>query len=204
MGTFRGTSGDIEKIISLLRPRFSGTDYHIFNRNCNSFADEFLQQLLGVPAPAFVNRMAFYGSFFSCFLPENMNQDPTQQPQGAGGGQPGGSHSGGSSGSGSGSVYRTGGGRQASTSQPTKTFSGVAGVKLGGGTGASTSAGDTDAVGLVVSNIDGCLPACPRLTTCFVDVAMRPGSAGADATGGTEPPARLRDGCGADVGFVGW
>lgn len=134
-----------------MRSKYSGSDYHIFNRNCNSFADEFLQLLIGTPAPGFVNRMAYYGSFFSCFLPENMNQDPTQQQQQRA--VSGGSVGGYSASTTSGGVYRTGGRQQAVVSrqpQPTKSFSGTAGTKLGGVDGLSASS-----VGVTVGDGEG-------------------------------------------------
>eukprot|EP00598_Pedospumella_elongata_P012439 CAMPEP_0184986944 /NCGR_PEP_ID=MMETSP1098-20130426/18471_1 /TAXON_ID=89044 /ORGANISM="Spumella elongata, Strain CCAP 955/1" /LENGTH=231 /DNA_ID=CAMNT_0027511335 /DNA_START=75 /DNA_END=770 /DNA_ORIENTATION=+ len=132
MGTFTGTSSTIDKIISEMRSDYQGTDYHVLNRNCNAFADDFLQRLLGVPAPGFVNRMAFIGSFFSCLLPENLNQDPTQQQNQSS--SSGSSYNTGTTGRSSGGVYRT-----ARTSTPApKMVSGTSGVKLGGA-GLSTS-----------------------------------------------------------------
>ena len=129
MGNYKGTSRDIDKIVSEMKSDFKGNNYHVLNRNCNSFADEFLQRLINKPAPGFVNRMAFIGSFFSCLLPENMNQDPTQQNQsgGSSGGSGGGSYNTGSSGSSSGGVFRTG---RAQTPAP-KVVQGSSGAKLG-------------------------------------------------------------------------
>lgn len=133
MGNFRGTSSDIEKIISEMRNNFQGSDYHVLNRNCNTFADEFLQRLIGVPAPGYVNRMAFIGSFFSCLLPDNLNQDPTQQQQQQLSSHGGSSSSSNNASSSSGGVFRTGNHKAATSSAaPTKTFSGVSGAKLGG------------------------------------------------------------------------
>lgn len=99
MGEFKGTTRDLETIVQSLRPQFSGSDYHVLNKNCNSFANEFLLRLLNKEAPGFVNRMAYIGSFFSCLMPENMGNNapvdnaPANQ---------------GSSFSNSGSVYRAG------------------------------------------------------------------------------------------------
>lgn len=121
MGSFRGTSSQMDKILSEMREKFTGSSYHIFDRNCNTFADEFLKRLIGVGAPAYVNRMAYMGSFFSCFLPENLNQDPTQQQQTSGGAYGGSSNT-------SGGVYRSG---SSYSTQPTRAFSGTSGTKLG-------------------------------------------------------------------------
>lgn len=70
MGTFKGTSKDIETIISQLRPQFQGSDYHVLNKNCNAFANAFVQRLVGKEIPGYVNRMANFGSYFSCLLPD--------------------------------------------------------------------------------------------------------------------------------------
>jgi len=125
MGNFKGTTTDLEKIISELRNSFGGSDYHVLNKNCNAFADAFLQRIVGKPSPAYVNRMAFYGSFFSCFLPDSLNQDPTQQQQ-----------QGGVSSSSSGSVYRSGSSnssnRGTSTANPVFSNSKSTGYRLGG------------------------------------------------------------------------
>jgi len=72
MGEFKGTSKDIETIVQSLRPQFGGNDYHLLNRNCNSFANEFVSRLLGKEIPGYVNRMANIGSYFSCLLPPQM------------------------------------------------------------------------------------------------------------------------------------
>lgn len=99
MGEFRGTTRDLETIVQSLRPLFSGNDYHVLNKNCNAFANEFLLRVLGKEAPAYVNRMAYYGSFFSCLMPDQMgNNAPVDST-------PANSSS---SSSGSGSVYRAG------------------------------------------------------------------------------------------------
>lgn len=99
MGEFKGTTRDLETIVQSLRPQFSGSDYHVLNKNCNSFANEFLLRLLGKEAPGYVNRMAYIGSFFSCLMPDQTaNSAPVDNvPANQG-----------SSFSSSGSVYRAG------------------------------------------------------------------------------------------------
>lgn len=127
MGNYSGTSSAIEKILSEMRSEYKGTDYHVINRNCNAFADEFLQRLVGAPAPGFVNRMAFIGSFFSCLMPDSLNQDPTQQQNQNASASSGSSYNTGTSGSTSGGVFRAG---RTATPAP-KMVSGTSGVKLG-------------------------------------------------------------------------
>eukprot|EP01031_Cornospumella_fuschlensis_P026562 gene26562-32102_t len=80
LGTFKGTTRDLEAIIQSLRSKFSGNDYHILNNNCNSFANEFCLRLLGKEIPGYVNRMANIGSYFSCLLPENAAGSPVNDP----------------------------------------------------------------------------------------------------------------------------
>lgn len=68
MGTFNGTSSDVQRIIDDLKQDFLGPDYHIMNKNCNSFADAFVRKLIGKPLPSYINRMANIGSYFSCLI----------------------------------------------------------------------------------------------------------------------------------------
>ena len=72
IGVFNGTGKDLTIILDDLRTRFSGSDYNLLNRNCNSFAQEFIQRLTGKDIPPFVNRMATIGSYFSCLLPQSL------------------------------------------------------------------------------------------------------------------------------------
>lgn len=78
MGIYKGTSTAIDKIIDDMKIDFQGNDYHVINKNCNAFADEFLKRLVSTGIPGYVNRMAYIGSYFSCFMPDSLNQDPTQ------------------------------------------------------------------------------------------------------------------------------
>ena len=75
MGVFKGTSKDLETIIQSLKPHFQGSDYHVLNKNCNCFANEFCQRVVGKEIPGYVNRMANIGSYCSCLLPQNTAND---------------------------------------------------------------------------------------------------------------------------------
>ena len=72
MGVYHGKSSELSAIINDLRAKYGGNDYNLLTRNCNTFADEFLQRLLGKESPPYVNRMASIGSFFSCLLPDSV------------------------------------------------------------------------------------------------------------------------------------
>lgn len=83
MGVFKGTTKDLETIIQSLRPHFKGDDYHVLNKNCNNFANEFLIKLVGKEAPSYVNRMAYVGSYCSCLMPQQQaNNAPVDNGSG--------------------------------------------------------------------------------------------------------------------------
>lgn len=58
-------------MIQGLRGQFKGSDYNLLTQNCNHFANALVVRILGREIPPFVNRMAYYGSFFSCLLPSS-------------------------------------------------------------------------------------------------------------------------------------
>jgi len=116
MGEFAGSSRDMDIILDDLRRKFVPNSYHLLTQNCNCFAEDFCQRLLGKSIPGFVNRLANLGSMVQCILPPSLTEggDPTQ--------------SGGGTVSGGGSQY--GGSRSYTTAQP-PAFSGAA-SRLGG------------------------------------------------------------------------
>ena len=77
MGTVNMNQSDLDYLLDELRLEFKGDDYHILLRNCNHFADAFIQKLLQKDIPAYVNRLAYVGSMFSCLLPPALlDQNP--------------------------------------------------------------------------------------------------------------------------------
>lgn len=72
LGTFSGSSRDMDIILDDLRRTFTGDSYNLLLKNCNHFSEAFVQRLLGISIPAYVNRMAYMGGFVSCFLPPEM------------------------------------------------------------------------------------------------------------------------------------
>lgn len=75
----------IARAIEIIRPEFGPDDYHILNRNCNSFANRLVQELVGRNIPGYCNRLASFGSMFSCLLPREMMQEaPVNQDPSAG------------------------------------------------------------------------------------------------------------------------
>ena len=65
-----------------LDPEFGEEDYNILTRNCNHFANALVNKLTGQNIPGYVNRLAFMGSFFSCLMPRDMqNQAPVNSQE---------------------------------------------------------------------------------------------------------------------------
>lgn len=131
LGEYKGTAKDLETVVNNLRSSFKGTDYHLLTNNCNHFANALVQRLLGREIPPFVNRMAFYGSFFACLLPDSATgAAPVDQGNGGNasqGSESSGSFSGGYVGR---SSSRLGASKTSTTVTTTSAFSG-AGRKLG-------------------------------------------------------------------------
>ncbi|GMH92228.1 hypothetical protein TL16_g12284, partial [Triparma laevis f. inornata] len=72
MGTFEGSAADIRAAVSDLRDDFGPNSYNILTKNCNHFSDALCLRLLNVNAPGYVNRAAYFGSFFSCLIPDEV------------------------------------------------------------------------------------------------------------------------------------
>lgn len=118
MGTFKGTTRDLETIIQSLRPKFGGDSYHLMNNNCNSFANELMLRLTGQEIPGWINRMANMGSYCSCLMPEQQAANaPVDSAQ--------------SSGQGTGFYTRAGRNATSATTTNSTVFA-TSGAKLGG------------------------------------------------------------------------
>lgn len=79
IGTYTGSNSDIESILSSLRPVFQGKDYNVITKNCNHFAEEFLNRVVGRGLPGHVNRLADIGSVFACLIPPSMTGEAPVQ-----------------------------------------------------------------------------------------------------------------------------
>ncbi|KAG9416686.1 hypothetical protein AC1031_001066 [Aphanomyces cochlioides] len=75
MGEFEGTYQDAKRIIDDMRSEFQGDQYNLLTKNCNTFSNEACIRLVGQPIPAFVNRIAYFGSCFSCLIPKQLMGD---------------------------------------------------------------------------------------------------------------------------------
>lgn len=87
LGNLVDAPGALRRALDILRPDFGPDDYSLVKNNCNHFANALVMELLGKPIPSYLNRLASFGSFFSCFLPADMtSQAPVNQEGGGGGG----------------------------------------------------------------------------------------------------------------------
>jgi len=54
---------EIEQMVTLLGRDFRGIDYHLMNKNCNSFSSKFSKLICGEDIPPWVNRLAYLTTF---------------------------------------------------------------------------------------------------------------------------------------------
>nr|CAH8833512.1 unnamed protein product [Trichobilharzia regenti] len=52
------TASDVNLLLESMTPDFSGDQYHLLHKNCNHFADTFVQILCGRSLPKWINRLA--------------------------------------------------------------------------------------------------------------------------------------------------
>jgi len=78
MGETSYSEQDVQSIVDSLAVKFPGNSYNLFSKNCNSFSDELCLKLVGQPIPTYVNRLAWWGSWFQCLLPPNLGIRPPQ------------------------------------------------------------------------------------------------------------------------------
>jgi len=57
------TKVEIEQIVILLGREYRGIDYHLMNKNCNSFSSKFCKTICGEDIPSWVNRLAYLTTF---------------------------------------------------------------------------------------------------------------------------------------------
>ncbi|GMI03702.1 hypothetical protein TrVE_jg3585 [Triparma verrucosa] len=135
MGTFEGSAADIRAAISDLRDSFGPNSYNVLAKNCNHFSDALCQRLLNVSVPGYVNRAAYFGSFFSCLVPDEV----------LGGAPVGDPNNGGSSGTAPGFSVMGGGERNSGSN---KAFVGT-GQSLGGGSSSAANASSDESEALL-------------------------------------------------------
>ena len=69
MGMVDASSSDFKRVMEKLRREFKTADYHILDRNCNTFCNELLIRLTGHGLPGYITRLASIGKCCTCCLP---------------------------------------------------------------------------------------------------------------------------------------
>lgn len=62
---------------------FNGNSYHLIKKNCNHFSEAVCQKLLSKSIPSRINRLAYWGKYVSCLLPESLNNGSGPGPAGS-------------------------------------------------------------------------------------------------------------------------
>jgi deubiquitinase DESI2 len=88
IGTFEGGPAEVQTAIRALESseRFGPDDYDILQNNCNTFANALCHQLCQTSLPVYINRIANYGVFCKCLIPQSIlkgSSSPVQQQQGS-------------------------------------------------------------------------------------------------------------------------
>ncbi|RGB22835.1 PPPDE putative peptidase domain-containing protein [Rhizophagus diaphanus] len=71
---------EIKNVIDELSREWRGNTYNLLTRNCNHFSSELCEQLVGKPAPKWINRAAKLGTFFPCVVPNGSELDNATVP----------------------------------------------------------------------------------------------------------------------------
>jgi hypothetical protein len=75
------SAADIKQVIDALRRSFPGDSYHVILNNCNNFSDSLNRACTGSGIPAWINRGAWWLSWFKCCFPLfESNSRPEQRP----------------------------------------------------------------------------------------------------------------------------
>ncbi|KAH3762415.1 DeSI protein [Pelomyxa schiedti] len=81
MGTTNVSYSRLQSILDELGSQFTGTSYHPLNKNCNSFSNALCLKLVGKEIPAWINRLAYIGSYFQWALPTQLGGATPATPQ---------------------------------------------------------------------------------------------------------------------------
>jgi len=85
VGDITFSEREVMSILDNLKPKFLGRDYHIINKNCNSFTASFCHAMK-LSCPSYVNRLANLAKWVPCCLPSSLTQ--SKGPTAEGGHEP--------------------------------------------------------------------------------------------------------------------
>jgi len=69
MGETDLTPAQVQQLVQQMGSHYKGNAYHLLQKNCNHFASDLCLQLLGRPAPAWINRLAGMAVMLHCLIP---------------------------------------------------------------------------------------------------------------------------------------
>ncbi|QDZ18142.1 DUF862 domain-containing protein [Chloropicon primus] len=69
IGLTRYTRKEVDHILQRLGSKYTGSKYHLLLRNCNHFANEFVEKLTGKSIPHWINRLAHIAVSINWLIP---------------------------------------------------------------------------------------------------------------------------------------
>uniref|UniRef100_A0A7S0R2E0 PPPDE domain-containing protein n=1 Tax=Chlamydomonas leiostraca TaxID=1034604 RepID=A0A7S0R2E0_9CHLO len=69
MGTTDLSQEEVQQLVFKMGYEYKGMKYHLLQKNCNHFASDLVYQLVGRPAPSWINRLAGIAICMHCLLP---------------------------------------------------------------------------------------------------------------------------------------
>ncbi|KAI8469547.1 MAG: PPPDE putative peptidase domain-containing protein [Monoraphidium minutum] len=69
MGETDLTPAQVQALVQQMGQQYRGNAYHLLQSNCNHFASDLCMQLVGRPAPTWINRLAGFAVMLHCLLP---------------------------------------------------------------------------------------------------------------------------------------
>ena len=70
------SNSEISSVINQLRQSWTGNKYHVILNNCNNFSQALALACTGEGIPNWINRAAWWASWFKCCFPSTMSNEP--------------------------------------------------------------------------------------------------------------------------------
>ncbi|KAI7733995.1 hypothetical protein M8C21_014333 [Ambrosia artemisiifolia] len=79
LGHINMSASEFRELIETMASDYHGDTYHLVCKNCNHFTDDISHRLNCRRIPGWVNRLAKFGSLFSCLLPDSLESTAVKQ-----------------------------------------------------------------------------------------------------------------------------
>ncbi|KAK9071329.1 hypothetical protein SSX86_009898 [Deinandra increscens subsp. villosa] len=79
LGLIDMSASEFREFIETMASEYHGDTYHLISKNCNHFTDDISHRLNCRRIPGWVNRLAKFGSLFSCLLPDSLESTTVKQ-----------------------------------------------------------------------------------------------------------------------------